>query len=822
MPFIHLTGAALLVVLGWLLLRLASGNILRNGQLAPIGNTLFPRRPDWQYLAGAFLGTLVAGSLLANHILFWYRVPLIKVLLLLTIFPLFATIFGAAFQALAKTILKQIPAAKIVGLWAFAFIFLVALTSTLTTWRAVLPPGVADPNYELRFSRPEEAANQSGVIELVEVKLTSALNSSQTIKLPYGACKGNPSQGWLGTDLAPAETSEHDMACYFQAQPGDYLEVLLHSNSGQQAVEVWINDVLYTQATLDDGLRFLPIGLQPTMYSTPATVMENVAKLAIPGILLFILIGLAVDRNWLPFPAAALAVFAIACVTLLLRNAWVVEDQFITMRVIENLVHGYGPNFNIGFRAQAFTHPLWMLFLAGIYFLTNQLFPAAAFSSLYYITAFTSLLLTALTFVLLFRISFKRDSDLAFPVATLLLLSKSFVDYSLSGLENALLNALLLIFLGIVYHDAQKQRPLFWPFLVASCIVITRQDTLLLLFPTLLYLVWKRLPRWRELVSAALGLLPVIAWHTFSLVYYGFLVPNTAFAKLNTGVPRIELVEQGLAYLANATRWDLLAVLAIALALVFALYQRDHHYSLFALGVLAYLLYVVWIGGDFMSGRFLVAPLVMSTGLLVTHAPRQTAVLPAVLALSLLGLLNPRAPLYTNLNYGQDTPIETRFDSAQIADERAVFFAQTGLLRNSPRQGVTENLWLTWQTTQASPVDVLEMDSIGMSGYRLGPDYVLIDLYALADPLLSKLPADTAQGWRIGHFGRPTPAGYRLTLFGDGNHIEDTNLAAYWDKLQILVQGNIWSLERFVTIWKMNTGHYEYLLDAYMDAQKKQ
>lgn len=816
MPLLPLAAAVLTVVLGWLLLRLASSQILRNGQFAPIGSTLFPSRPNSPYLAGALLGTLVAGSLLANHFLFWYRVPLIKLLILLTMFPLLSSILGAAFQAIAKAVLKQTSAAKIVGLWAFAFIFAVAFASTLTSWRAVLPQGLTDPNYQLKFSLLE-TDNGTETIELVEVKLSSALTGSQPMRLSDGACRGNASQGWLG-ELASADAGERDLICYFQAQPGDYIEVLLRFNSDHQVVDVWINDVLYTRATLDDGLRYLPIGIQPSMYSALATVMENATKLAIPGILLFALLGLTVDRKWLPFPIVALAIFALACAIVLLRNAWVVEDQFITMRVIENLVHGYGPNFNVGYRVQAFTHPLWMLLLAAMYFVTNQLFPAAGFSSLYYITALTSLILTALTFVLLFRIGIK-NLTLAFFAATLLLLSKSFVDYSVSGLENALLNVLLLIFLGQVYLDAQNERSLFWPFFVASCIVITRQDTLLLLFPTLLYLIWKRFPKWRELSSAAFGLLPFIAWHAFSFVYYGFLVPNTAFAKLNTGIPRIELLEQGLAYFANAVRWDLLTVLTIVLALILALYQRDRRYSLFALGVLAYLLYIVWIGGDFMSGRFLVAPLVLSLGLLVTHAPRQAIVLPILLTIGLLGLLNPRSPLYTNTNYGQSTPNETRFDTAQIADERSVFFAQTGLLRNSLGQGVTQNLWLTWQTTQNSPVDVLEMDSIGMSGYRLGPDYVLIDLYALADPLLSKLPADFAQGWRIGHFGRPTPPGYRLTLFGDGNHIEDANLAAYWGKLQILVQGNIWSPERLVTIWRMNTGQYQYLLDAYKDSE---
>ena len=46
-----------------------------------------------------------------------------------------------------------------------------------------------------------------------------------------------------------------------------------------------------------------------------------------------------------------------------------------------------------------------------------------------------------------------------------------------------------------------------------------------------------------------IGLLPLIAWKGFTLFYYGFPLPNTAYAKiLNTGVSRTELVQQGFRY----------------------------------------------------------------------------------------------------------------------------------------------------------------------------------------------------------------------------------------------------------------------------------
>ena len=51
----------------------------------------------------------------------------------------------------------------------------------------------------------------------------------------------------------------------------------------------------------------------------------------------------------------------------ILQNAWVSDDAYITFRVIENFIAGYGPNFNIGERVQVYTHPLWMVLLAGEY-----------------------------------------------------------------------------------------------------------------------------------------------------------------------------------------------------------------------------------------------------------------------------------------------------------------------------------------------------------------------------------------------------------------------------------------------------------------------
>ena len=59
------------------------------------------------------------------------------------------------------------------------------------------------------------------------------------------------------------------------------------------------------------------------------------------------------------------------------KNAWLCEDSFITFRVVDNVIHGYGPRWNTVERVQVFTHPLWMLALCAVDFVTRDARSAA-------------------------------------------------------------------------------------------------------------------------------------------------------------------------------------------------------------------------------------------------------------------------------------------------------------------------------------------------------------------------------------------------------------------------------------------------------------
>ena len=124
------------------------------------------------------------------------------------------------------------------------------------------------------------------------------------------------------------------------------------------------------------------------------------------------------------FVMSAVFIFILVVV----RTAWISDDAYITFRTIDNWVHGYGLTWNVYERVQVYTHPLWMLLISGIYFVTREM---------YYTTIFASIVISS-SAVALFAFGIARTKTLACLGILLLLFSKAFIDYSTSGLENPL------------------------------------------------------------------------------------------------------------------------------------------------------------------------------------------------------------------------------------------------------------------------------------------------------------------------------------------------------------------------------------------------
>ena len=480
-----------------------------------------------------------------------------------------------------------------------------------------------------------------------------------------------------------------------------------------------------------------------------------------------------------------------------LRVAWLSDDAYITLRVVENAVGGLGLVWNAAERVQAYTHPLWLFALIGCRLLSGESFYSAIWLSVVVSAAAAGLVA--------FRL---RPGGAAAALALLgLALSQAYVDYSTSGLENPLTHLLLAAFLVTFFTGKSGDRRLFWLSLWAALLAVNRLDALLLVLPALGWAFWQR-RSWRAAGLVALGFLPLLGWLAFSLVYYGFPLPNTAYAKLATGIAGDDLARQGLAYLLNSLHWDPITLTVIAAALVAAVASRCPAALAVAAGIGLTLLYVVRVGGDFMSGRFLTAPYLAAAVLLAVLGhetlrrplPRAFALV-ALLALGLLG----HAPVGLA---GNPTGDAARRDG-DIADERAYYFPHTGLLypTRTPHPWAEQGLVLRGQ----GPA-VIEHGNVGFLGYYAGPAVHIIDRNGLTDPLLARLPVRDPAGWRIGHFRRSVPAGYADTLSSGVNVIQDANLAAYYEPLRLVTRGPLWTRVRWVAIWRLNTGGYDHQL----------
>ena len=487
-----------------------------------------------------------------------------------------------------------------------------------------------------------------------------------------------------------------------------------------------------------------------------------------------------------------LVLLALAFVgVLLLYSAWIADDAFITFRVADNALRGFGLRWNIMERVQAYTHPLWLALILPLFAMTHELLWSVCLLSI-------ALVLCALALVAS-RLARTLGVGRALIFLFLVALSKSAIAYGTSGLENPL-SLLLLVALVL----APDERPLLAVSL-SALLGLSRLDLLLVAAPIVLV----RLHRasWRaRIVALCVGVLPLVAWEIFSLVYYGSFVPNTALAKLGSGIPHHTLIVQGLRYYESLGIWDPVGALVLFCGVSVGLLSRGRA---LATGVLLYCVYLVWIGGDFMAGRFFSVPIVLATYALCTAPwPKRMPIY-----LAIIPLFSFAGPVPSPLRWvlGDDFP----WYGWGIVDERIFYITHTGLMNPWRMHDLRWHKFAKHGQEIAKKGVVIE-GAIGMAGFYAGPGVHIIDDMALADPLLARLPLADPSKFRPGHFRRPLPEGYEETIFDGTNRISDPELAQYYNAITIVTRAPIWSAQRWRVLTSLLTGKLDPLRDAYV------
>lgn len=511
---------------------------------------------------------------------------------------------------------------------------------------------------------------------------------------------------------------------------------------------------------------------------------------------------------------------------LALRIAWMSDDALITLRTVLNITHEWGPGYNATERVMAFTHPLWFLLWVTLGTLTNQWVVGLLI---------VSVVLTAAAAAL---VVWRTDSLTRLIVATgLLLFSNAFMDYATSGLENALVYLLVGVLIALTLRGRYTVVTAALVGLTASAIFLTRFDLALLVAPAGLLLAWRWRTAPRLLAAASLtALAPLVVWFTWAKLTYDAWLPNTFEAKRNVNIPATELVVQGIRYLWVTFEHDPVSFIGLVVGVLAAATLGRVIHRAWAVGIVLYLGYVVWIGGDFMAGRFVAVPVYASVFLFAAvpwvpksqssnaapeDASRTAAqfVTGAVAIAALLGISTlagsvpvslsateqQRWEIDQNLNafvidargastsYGMNLrSYMNRLSLAYVNPDIAPLGDSTGLSRELREVDKAARNWPTGDGNFTLPSEVgVFCGFLGNLGIATGPAVHLIDNCALTDRYLASKPYTPSEpfAWNPGHFHREIPEGYVDAVKSDdpsrmADTAEQFRLRQLWSRIR--------------------------------------
>lgn len=313
--------------------------------------------------------------------------------------------------------------------------------------------------------------------------------------------------------------------------------------------------------------------------------------------------------------AVAAAIAALALAALAAHAAaylpYLSDDALISLRYADRLLSGEGLTWTAGERVEGYSNLLWVLLCAGLGWLGMDLIDAAR------LLGFAGMGVAICAVVWRFRPA--RPVDAAAPLGGALAIAACgcIAVWTVGGLEQPLVAGLLAVAVaGLLGAVGRGARAMLGPGAALGLLCLTRPDSVVLV-AAMCAGVWLlgRLG-WRAfgtaLALAAIPLACVAGQTAFRLAYYGEWVPNTAHAKLALTGPRLR---EGLDYVVNGSGplAPLLGLTIIVMLWSVRARALRPAAALAGLPAVAWLLYVVLIGGDHFPGwRHLIEPVVLS------------------------------------------------------------------------------------------------------------------------------------------------------------------------------------------------------------------
>lgn len=315
------------------------------------------------------------------------------------------------------------------------------------------------------------------------------------------------------------------------------------------------------------------------------------------------------------------AVLVVSLVILILHGYafWdsTVDDAYISFRYSQNFAHGDGLVWNPGERVEGYSNFLWVILLAGTEFVGLGIVEPSRW------LGFAATAGTLVAVYLLARELAEDAADAAavFALSALMLVSAAPVAFwTFAGLEEPLFAMLVALSLWLHIREDAGATSLPLSAVVALLAALTRPEGLLLaLGIVLLKLVRasvqaisaraldkatvRQLGQW-----IAVFAVPFAAFLVFRVSYYGSLLPNTYYQKLDgQALLSWDRYEHGFEYIKRFwEQYGLVLVFPLPLVSLFLRASRPAAIPLVAFGA-AWTLYVLYTGADFLQFfRFLV------------------------------------------------------------------------------------------------------------------------------------------------------------------------------------------------------------------------
>lgn len=383
-------------------------------------------------------------------------------------------------------------------------------------------------------------------------------------------------------------------------------------------------------------LTYLPRSIPVPVEVALAGLGWVLAVLLAPKRLPVLGIGLAALLVWLVLAGRVL-------------GEWQMDDAYISYRYAWNLVHDRGLVYNAGEVVEGYTNFLWTMLASAAIWLG---WDPTSFAQVANIGI--SQCLVGLTFYLSGSLTRKEKPERnPWPLvaALLLVVDVSLVYYGAkgSGMESAFFGLLVLLSAALLWHSPVAPRGLrhVAAFRAAGGVALalaalTRPEGLLVAALLVGLRLWQDRRAgggWRKLLlaTAVPFLVVVVPYELWRISFYGYLFPNTFYAKTGTS---LALLGRGLHYAGDFALAHWLVALPVVLGTLFTLLlvprflrglRRGHNASegagsalLVAFGALtaAYTLYIISVGGDhFPAYRFFV-PLLAPVVLIAQEAAR--------------------------------------------------------------------------------------------------------------------------------------------------------------------------------------------------------